>query len=233
MRPGSNPELTAALEAAGIRTAILAWFDFESGPIGCWTGGYPIQVSDADAVLNGKTFEPLQNGVLINVGGNQFSLDGSEALTLSMTLTDLPPDFMIYASLDPSEYQARTCILWRAIMVTPPSANAAAVWAFRRVRAGSMDELRITNSGSEHIFTLTVEGHASMITKASGSTYLDQPKIDPSDTSQRYAVSIANNPRAPGRNASGSIGGGGSSVGGGGGGDGNGWNGGGGWLALR
>ena len=37
-----------------------------------------------------------------------------------------------------------------------------------------------------------------MISSASGSTYLDQTLFDPADTSQAYAVSIANNPNTPG-----------------------------------
>ena len=76
----------------------------------------------------------------------------------------------------------------------------------RGFRAGSMDSLEVVEDGDAQLFTLAIEGHASMITKASQSSYLDQPKFDPSDTSQAYAVSIANNPNGPG-SGTGAVGG--------------------------
>lgn len=199
MREGIDGEWIAALEARGIRTAILAWFDFKSEPVAVWTGWAPITpMGSGDSLLDGITFEPINNGVLVEIGGNQFSYSGSEELELSLALPAFPPDELVAASLDPEEYQGRTAILWRALMVTLPTATTPAEWAFRRIRAGSLDNLRVSNDGDEHRFTISVEAHASMISSATGSTYLDQSRLDPTDTSQFYAVSIANNPQTPG-----------------------------------
>lgn len=211
---GDDTAWQASLASVGIRTAILAWFDFESGAIGVWTGSHPITVSDADTLLNGKTFEPIVQGTMINVGVNNFSYSGSDALTLSLAIPDTPTDAMANASTDSSEYQGRVAIIWRALMVTPPTTGAAAVWAFKRTRAGSMDELNFSANGQTRTFTLSIEGHASIISNASGSTYLDQKKFDSADTSQDSAVNIANNPQTPTSGSQGSYGGaGGGDVG--------------------
>ncbi|MCD1591814.1 hypothetical protein K7H13_13755 [Qipengyuania citrea] len=204
----------------GITPAIFGWFDFKSGPVGVWTGTHPITPKGTgDIELDNKTFDPLVNGAPINIGTNNFSYQGSEAFTLSMAIPESPSTYVQAASVDPEEYQARTAILWRAMMVTAPTPGQEGIWAFRRVRAGAMDELSISYNGKEHLFTLTIEAHASMISAATGSNWLDQKRFDPLDTSQDFAVSIANNPSNPSRGAAGgSYGGGGGGGGRGGGG---------------
>lgn len=208
MRPGIDSTWTDALEAAGIRTAIAAWLDFASGPVAIWTGENGIYVTGTgDTALDGLTFQPLIDGLMIDVGSNTFSYSGSEALTVSLGIPDSPTTAELNSTIDPSEYQTRTAIFWRAVQVTPTSGTTPASWSFRRVRAGSMDELKITNDGTHHFFTMTIEGHAAMISSATASTYLDQPKFDAADTSQAYAVSIANNPKSPSLASTGSTGG--------------------------
>lgn len=203
MRPGVNGEWIAALEARGIRTALLGWFNFKSEPVAVWTGWTSIMpMGTGDSLLDGITFEPIANGVPVQIGDNSFNYSGSEELEISLALPSFPPEELVAASLDPEEYQGRTAIMWRALMVTMPSATTPAEWAFRRVRAGTLDNLRITNDGEEHRFTISIEAHQSMITNATASSYLDQPRLDPADQSQNYAVSIANNPRTPGRASS-------------------------------
>lgn len=224
MRPGIDAQWTSALKSElGITPVILAWFEFESGPVGLWTGTQPIiPTGTGDALLDNRQFEPIINGSLIQIGENAFSYQGSEALTLTLSIPETPTTAMTNASVYPEEYQARTATLWRGIMTQAPQPGVPPVWSFRRVRAGAMDELSITNNGEEHVFTLTIEAHASMVSNANGSTYLDQKKFDPTDTSQDFAVSIANNPNTPSRGIT--YGGGGGGGGGGGrGGGGGGW----------
>lgn len=199
MRPGIDDQWKNALEAAGIRTGILVWFDFLSEPVAVWTGWTSITpLGSGDSLLDGKTFEPINEGVLVQIGDNSFNYSGSEELELSLALPTFPPEELVAASLDPEEYQGRTAIVWLALMITPPTHEAPAEWSFRRVRAGTLDNLRISNDGQMHQFTISIEAHASMISSASASSYLDQPTFDPTDESQRYAVTIANNPRTPG-----------------------------------
>jgi hypothetical protein len=195
-------------------------FDFESGTQFAWTGPYALAVSGSgDSLCDGHTFDPVANGVPIDIGANQFSYSGSEALPVSVAIPDPPTDAMQQAVNDRTEWQGRTCVMWRVVMSTPPTATAPAQYVIQRVRVGKMDELRINNDGTKHIFTVIIEAHASMISQATNSTYLDQKtKYDSSDTSQDYAMAIANNPRTPSRTSSGSHGGFGSGSGGGGGG---------------
>ena len=43
-----------------------------------------------------------------------------------------------------------------------------------------------------HTFTPSIEGHAGIISNATNSTYMDQKKFDPADTSQDYVAAWAN-----------------------------------------
>lgn len=203
MRPGIDSEWTDALAARGIRTALLIWFDFKSEPVGVWTGATSIMpMGTGDSLLDGVTFEPIANGLPVDIGGNQFNYGGSEELEIKLAMPNLPPEDLMGSILDTDEYQGRTAVMWRALMTTLPSATTPAEWQFRRVRAGSLDNVKIHNDGTNHIFSISIEAHASMISSATGSTYLDQPRLDPTDASQNFAVSIANNPQTPGGGSS-------------------------------
>jgi hypothetical protein len=204
MRDGITAEWLDALEAQGIRTAIMGYLDFYSEPIRLWTGWTTIQpMGSGDIHLDNHIFEPIADGVPIQIGDNAFSYQGSDELSLALAVPETTPDALVAASLDSSEYKGRRAILWRALMITPPNATNPAIWSFRRVRSGTMDKLSLSYDGQQRLFTLTIESHSASITNASASTYLDQPLFDINDTSQAYAVSIANDPRVPGRRATG------------------------------
>lgn len=198
MRPGTNTDILTALAAAGIMTCVLGSLEFKSETVNVWTGAHPLTVQgSADSNLDGKTFEPLVHGVVLNIGDNAFSMSGSEALKISLAIPSAPSQAIAAASIFPDEYQGRNATLWRAIMIAPPGIGAPPTWAFRRIRAGAMDTVEISNDGLAHTFTLSIEGHASLISNATGSTYMDQTRFDPSDTSQDYVASCANGEPAP------------------------------------
>ena len=198
MRFGTDTALLAALEAAGITTAIMASLDFKSGPVNVWTGSHQLEVQGStDSVLNGKKFEPLIHGVVLNIGDNSFSMSGSDPLEITLAIPSAPSQAISAASVYADEYQSRNATLWRAIMIASPTPGNPPTWAFRRVRSGAMDTVKIGNVGLSHTFTLALEGHASLISAASGSSYLDQRRFDPADASQEYTVSCANGDPAP------------------------------------
>ena len=204
MRDGMTAEWLNALEALGIQTALMGYFDFKSDPVRLWTGWTTIQpMGSGDLYLDNFTFDPIAEGVPIQIGENTFSYQGSDELSFALAVPDNTPDALVAASMDSAEYKGRRAIIWRALMISAPNATTPAVWSFRRVRSGSMDKLSLSSDGQQRLFTLTIESHSASITNASASTYLDQPLFDPSDTSQDYAVSIANDPRVPGRLATG------------------------------
>jgi hypothetical protein len=208
VRPGIDANWRAALAASGIRTAMLCRLDFDSGPVFVWTGSHAIAVSGtSDTLLDGNTFEPLAQGVMVSIGDNSFSYSGSESLTLTLAIPSSPTTPIVQSTITSSEYQGRAATIWRAMIIGDATASAAAQWSFRRVRAGAMDELSISNSADQHTFTMSVEAHAASISKASGSSYLDQKtRYDSTDTSNDFAVSIANNRNAPSGSAGGIIG---------------------------
>ena len=198
MRFGTDTALVAALEAAGITTAIMASLEFKTETVNVWTGSHQLEVQGStDSVLNGKKFEPLIHGVVLNIGDNSFSMSGSDPLEITLAIPSAPSQAISAASVYADEYQSRNATLWRAIMIASPVPGAPATWAFRRVRSGAMDTVKISNDGLSHTFTLAIEGHASLISAATGSSYLDQKRLDPADASQDYTVSCANGDPAP------------------------------------
>lgn len=198
MRFGTDTALVAALEAAGITTAIMATLEFKTETVNVWTGAHQLEVQgSADSLLNGKKFEPLIHGVVLNIGDNSFSMSGSDPLEITLAIPSAPSQAISAASVYADEYQSRNATLWRAIMIASPVPGAPATWAFRRVRSGAMDTVKISNDGLSHTFTLAIEGHASLISAATGSSYLDQKRFDPADASQDYTVSCANGDPAP------------------------------------
>ena len=198
MRPGNTPELTAILDAAGITTAIVARLDFKSETLFCWTGAHQITVTGTgDSLMDGQTFEPIADGLPLEIGDNAFSYNGSEALTITLAIPTAPHVVLAAAQTFPDEYLARPATFWRALLMRPADPLAQPTWLFRRIRSGAMDSVSITNDGSEHTFALTIESHASLVSAATNASYLDQARLDPVDTSQKYAAQIANGGLAP------------------------------------
>lgn len=194
MRDGTTQAVLDILAANGITTALLARLDFGSETICIWTGAHPITVQGTgDSYLDGKTFEPLASGVAISIGDNSYSYSGADAMTITLGIPASQSVSIAASQVTSDEYRGRPATLWRSLLVMPVDPLAEPTWIFRRVRAGAMDKLEITNDGLSHQFTLTIEAHASLISNATGSTYLDQKtRFDPTDTSQDYAASIGN-----------------------------------------
>jgi hypothetical protein len=198
MRPGTDATILGILGAPKIVTAYCIRLDFQSSTIGVWTGHDAIQpTGSADELLTGMTFDPMVAGVMIDIGENSYSYAGSEEFTLSLAIPASPNVTIAAASVLPAEYQSRPATVWRALLYPQSDPLAQPIWLFRRIRTGAMDKVEITNDGQSHTFQLTIESHQSLISAANNSTYLDQEKFDPTDTSQRSAVAIANGDPAP------------------------------------
>jgi hypothetical protein len=188
-----NAQWLGALAAQGITTAYLVRLDFASETAFIWTGEYPIEPNNTgDALLDGNTFQPFMSGTPYDVGTNTYSEQGSDALELTLAVpADLPPE-LVSASIDSNEYLSRPATVWRALMISQAGLATPAVWMFRRIRSGSMDTLEFTTDSTQSVVKLTIESHASYISAASNSTYIDQKKYDPNDTSQDYMSSSVN-----------------------------------------
>lgn len=192
MRPGTTPGVLDALAKQGITTFLAARLEFANETIGVWTGGHPIEPQGtADSLLDGLRFEPLEHGVAVAVGDNSFSYNGSGALEVALAIPSAPSTVISASMVIPAEYQGRNATLWRALLIQPDPL-AEATWLFRRVRSGTMDAVEVQGDGTSHIFKLTIESHASMISAATQQTYLNQKTYDPLDQSQTWAATSAN-----------------------------------------
>lgn len=210
MRKDITPEMRAAIEAAGITTALACRLDFRSGSVFVWTGMHPIQpTGSGDSLLDGNIFDPLAYGVVVDIGENTYSLSGSDALPITLNVPSSPDITIAAAQTYPNEYQSRPAIVWRAIRIDTGNPLAEPVWAFRRIRAGTMDKVEVQADGTSHRFILNIESHVGRISNASNQTYLNQRTYDPNDSSQDFAAAIANGDVAPTKAATKSYGGGG------------------------
>lgn len=207
MRDNMTSEIVGAVTAPRITTALAARLDFKSESIFVWTGAMPIQpLNSGDGLLDGNTFEPLVHGVVVDIGENTMTMNGSNELTVVLNVP-AAPDFSIAASqVYPNEFQSRSAVLWRALLIEPADPLGQPMWLFRRIRSGSMDKVEIQADGLSHKFILTIESHAGRISSASNQTYLNQKQYDPSDTSQDYAAAVANGDPAPTKSSVGMAG---------------------------
>lgn len=211
MRSGMTPEVMTALGADEIITALMVRLEFQTETMFVWTGSHPIIPSGSgDSAMDGNQFEPLINGVIVDIGENAFSYSGSDAFEMAVALPSSPSLAISNAEVFPSEFQGRTAIVWRAIRLPSGDPLAPPVWFFKRIRTGAMDTVETTNDGSSHTFKLTIESHQARISQATQQTYLDQKRYDPADTSQDYAAALANGDPAPSKSSgviSGGLGG--------------------------
>ncbi|MET0376884.1 MAG: hypothetical protein ABW128_21840 [Rhizorhabdus sp.] len=201
----SNEHL-AALDRTGITAAYCVRLDFLNETIFAWSGVGAISIpagATGDPLLDGNTFDPIVAGPIVSFSANKFSYSGSEPFSISLEISSSVHPEIAASTYLPDEFQSRPATIWQAVMVTPPGA-AAGIWVFKRIRSGQMDQVTVTNDGTNKIFELTIEGFASFVANASGSQYLDQKtKFDPADTSQDSAIAIANGSPAPQKAANG------------------------------
>lgn len=198
MRDAMTGDILSAIGATQIRTAYLARLEFQSETAFIWTGAHPIQpTGTGDSLLDGNAFNPLAAGVMVDIGENSFSYNGSEELTIVLAVPTAPSTVIAAASVYPNEYQSRQATIWRALRMPANDPLAPPVWLFRRIRSGAMDKVEIQNDGQSHNFMLTIESHQAQISNATNQSYLDQQRYDPADTSQAHAVSIANGDPGP------------------------------------
>lgn len=197
MRDGMSTDVVSAISAPVITTALFGRLEFKSETVFVWTGAGSILVTGSgDSLMDGQTFQALADGV-VQIGANSFTKNGSDELTVTLSVPSEPNTAIAAASVYPSEFRARSAYLWRGILLPPANPLGQPLWVIRRIRSGKMDHVQITNDGQSHQFILTIESHQSNISSASNQTYLNQRRYDPNDTSQDFAVSIANGQPAP------------------------------------
>jgi hypothetical protein len=212
MRDNMSADVIGAISAPVITTALFGRLEFQSEVVFVWTGvGSILVTGSGDSLMDGNTFDALADGV-VQIGANSFTKNGSDELTVTLSVPSEPNTAIAAASVYPSEFRARSAYLWRGLLIPPADPLGQPLWVIRRIRTGKMDHVEITNDGQSHQFILTIESHQANISNASNQTYLNQKRYDPTDTSQDFAVSIANGQPAPSSSSailSGGSGGGG------------------------
>lgn len=198
----------AALDAAYIKPAFLAYLDIVGDPVRATT--WPADLVFAgtgDPDLDGHTFAALRAD-LIDVGEAKFQEGGSETLTITLSGLILPNNDLLNTLADEANWRGRVARLWQAVY----NENDVRQGAFWNYYTGRMVDMPITGSPEQQIIELTIETYLASLSSPSNRTYLDQAEFDPLDQSAAAAIAIAN-----GTGGNGLTGGGGYGSPGGGG----------------
>lgn len=190
----------AALDAAYIKPAFLAYLDIAGDPVRATT--WPADLSfngTGDPDLDGYTYLALQAD-LIDVGEAKFQEGGAETLTITLSGLILPDNDLLNLMADEANWRGRVARLWQAVY----NENDVRQGAFWNYYTGRMVDMPITGSPEQQIIELTIETYLASLSAPSNRTYLDQSEFDPLDASADAAIAIAN-----GTGGNGLVGGGG------------------------
>jgi hypothetical protein len=186
-----SPQWTAALASQGITTAYLIRLEFSTETVLVWTGAYALTpVGQGDVKLDGFTFAPLVDGALYDVGENAYSMSGSGPLDLTISTPESLPDVLAQSQINENVYLARPAYMWRAVMISQAGLSTPAVWLFKRVRTGAIDKLSFVADADTSVCKITIGSHATYISNATNSSWADQRRLDPDDSSQDYMYSV-------------------------------------------
>lgn len=186
----SRPDTTAAaaLEQQVIRPVWLGFLDFLTEPVRVNTSGASITFSGTgNPDLDGNTFDGISADV-IDIGEVSTGESGTESVTATLSGITGLDDEMLAEINDASNWQGRTCQLWRIIR------DAANVQqgGVQHYYTGYMTDLEVNAAPDGQSITVTIEGYVSAFSAPSYRSYLDQSRYDPDDQSARAAIAIAN-----------------------------------------
>lgn len=203
---------SAALHAQVIRPVWLGFLDFLTEPVRVNTSGASITFSGTGSSdLDGFTFDGISADI-VDISEIATSESGTESITATLSgITGLDDDMLAEID-DATNWQGRTCQLWRIIR------NAANVQqgGVQHYYTGYMTDLEVNAAPDGQVITVTIEGYVSAFSAPSYRSYLDQARFDPDDQSARAAIAIANGTSGNSLTSNTPVGGGGGSYGGGG-----------------
>jgi len=215
----------AALLASSVFPAWVVRLDIQGDPLYAWTGLRDYSpVATGDASLDGVVYEGV--GHIGQVGNIIDSVEGSQAVSLTLPGIDLADDALKQFVWDARVWQFRRAWMWIALMDETGSVIGRPI----RFKTGRMDRVRAGSEGGEGSLVVDLESHQAYAAEALTSRYSEQIEIDSTDTSQRYVHDLANRqpslgvaptpftvaPGTPETGGGGGGGGGGGYIGGGG-----------------
>lgn len=172
MSRGLTSDLATAIVARVVNPVLLAFFDFESGPVRVWSG-------IGDLSWGGNTYggignfggvSPIEETKDLSARGATFTLSGIPSSLVALALTD--------------NYQGRAAKLWLAALDSSMALVADPYLLF----GGRMDTMSSTDGGETSTLTLAVENRMIDLDRSRERRYTEEDQhIDfPADTGLRY-----------------------------------------------
>lgn len=189
-----------ALDNKIIPMSAIIYLDILGDPLYAWAGmGNLVFGAGAtgDAGLDGQTFSGTKQ--IIELSGASEGVGGSDSLEISLPGVDINDLALKQLITDGRRWQFRRALVW--LMILDPVTYAPVGNPFR-IKTGRIDGMNYKESRGTGIVSAVVEGQQAYGDQPLNSRYSEQLDIDSTDTSQKYAYSLANMTPEMGKNTS-------------------------------
>jgi len=190
--------MTRPLEAATITSlngkdlplAAIVYLDILGDNVLAWTGIGDLVFGagqTGDASLDGKTFTGV--GTFIELSEISDGIGGSDALEISLPGVDVGQPALRQLITNRNAWQFRRAIVW---LMTLDAETYAITGKPFRIKTGRMDRMPLSENNNNGVVRCVIEGQQSYGDIPLASRYSEQIDINPNDTSQKWAHSLAN-----------------------------------------
>lgn len=187
-----------ALDKPILPVAVIVYLDILNDPLFAWSGIGDLVFGVAetgDPSLDSKTFNGT--GSIIEISAVSEGVGGSDALDISLPGVDIQEPLLRQLITNRNRWQFRRAIVW--LMLLDPDTDLIAGKPFR-IKTGRMDRMPLSENDTGGTIKVVIEGQQSYGDIPLGSRYSEQIDINPNDTSQKWAHSLANMQAVIGKN---------------------------------
>ena len=180
----------AAVDKPILPLAVILYMDILNDPLFAWTGIGDLIFTAAqtgDPSLDSKTFKGL--GTAVEIGTMSEGVGGSDALEIALPGVDIAEPMMRQVIRDRQRWQFRRAIVW--CMALNETTGAIEGKPFR-IKTGRIDAMPYSEGNNAGIIKARIEGQQAYGNEPLATRYSEQIDINPNDTSQKYAHTLAN-----------------------------------------
>lgn len=164
-----TPAVATAIAAPNVIYTSFVFMDFANGPLRANLSGQTI---------NWAGYDWLGVGTVATVGDAQEGSD-AQAYGLQLTLTGIPPDYIVTALN--TEFSQRKCTIWLAILDTDYAVVSDPIIVFQ----GRMDQMDISLSNMG-VITITTESRLADLYRPRSQRFNHQDQISKYPTDQGF-----------------------------------------------
>lgn len=200
-----NSTAIAQLGQSHTASRFFVFLDFDGDPVRVTTWHKTLTLSGTgDADLDGFTFDAFDPSV-ISISEVQHSVDGAESVTASMSGLPVANADLLDILADDSKWRLRRAKLWLGVADSTLTAQGNIVPFY----LGRMVGYNFPQVGAKtQTVEIVIESYRTILSGATGRTYMSQSLYDPDDRSAEVATSTGRIPTSSGAVANGIVQGG-------------------------